>query len=100
MLTLLFGMFVKNTRNSTRKFSTSTQLLNEFCDNMDSEMRECFVGPMPVKEFFENFLPVQLPPARRRRLRGFEAMAGLESEIQMYNAFVRPFHAIFLVPNI
>jgi len=63
-------------------------------------MRECFVGPMPVKEFFENFLPVQLPPARRRRLQGFETMAGLEPEIQMYNTFVRPFHAIFLVPNI
>ena len=54
-------------------------------------MRKCFVGPMPVRDFLENFLPVQ-PPSRLDQLAGFGMMAGLMLGSQRYNAFVRSFH--------
>ena len=90
-MSTLLSTPVKNTRNSATKFAATTQPLNELCDNMDSEMRKCFVGPMPVRDFFETFLPVQPPPARWGQSPGFGVMAGLRLESQMYNAFVRSF---------
>jgi len=100
MSALLLSTPAKNTRNSSTKFAATTQPLNELCNDMDSEMRKCFVGPMPVKEFFGNFLPVQLSPAGRSQLRGFEVMAGIRSESQMYNAFVRSFLKPLLVSDL
>ena len=91
MSTLLLSTPAKNTRNSATKFAATTQPLNELCDNMDSEMRKCFVGPMPIKEFLDKFLPVQIPVARQGKLPGFEVMAGLRLESQMYDTFVRSF---------
>ena len=89
MSTLLLSTPAKNTRNSATKFAATTQPLNELCNNMDSEMRKCFVGPMAVRDFLEKFLPVELPPARRDQLPEFGVMAGLRLESQMYNTFVR-----------
>ena len=94
MPALLLSTPAKNTRNSATKFAATTQPLNELCDNMDSEMRKCFVGPMPVREFFNEFLPVQIPAATQGLLPGFGVMAGLRLESQMYNAFVRSFVVI------
>ena len=91
MSTLLLSTPVKNTRNSATKFAATTQPLNELCNDMDSEMRKCFVGPMPIQDFFDNFLPVQPPPARQGQLPGFGVMAGLRLESQMYSVFVRSF---------
>lgn len=82
---------VKNTCNSATKFAATIRPLTEQCDNMDSEMRKHFVGPMPVRQFLDEFLPVQIPPERRDRLPSFEAMTGVRLESQMYNTFVRPF---------
>jgi len=62
--------------------------LNELRDNMDSEMRKYFVGPMPVKEFLDNFLPVEPPERVRDELPGFGKMVS-KSESKMYNIFVR-----------
>ena len=59
--------------------------------NMDSEMGKCFVGPMPIKEFLDKFLPVQIPAGRRGQLPGFGVMGGLKLESQMYDTFVRSF---------
>ena len=91
MSALLLSTPVKNTRNSATKFAATTQPLNELCNNMDSEMRKYFVGPMPVKDFLENFLPIQLPSARQGQLPEFGVMAGLRLESQMYNTFVCSF---------
>ena len=98
MSTLLLSTPVKNTRNSSTKFAATTQPLNTLCNNMDAEMRKCFVGPMPVKDFLETFLPVQLPSLRRGKLPEFTEMAGLRLESQMYSAFVRSFFAITPIP--
>ena len=38
---------------------------------------------MPVKDFLENFLPVQLPPARPGQLSEFGVMMGLRLWSQM-----------------
>ena len=59
--------------------------------NMDSEMGKCFVGPMPIKEFLDKFLPVYPPTGRQGQLPGFGVMGGLKLESQMYDAFVRFF---------
>ena len=92
MPTLLLSTPAKNTRNSATKFAAITQPLNELCNNMDSEMRKCFVGPMPVRDFLGTFLPVQPPPVRWGRSPEFGMIAGLRLESQMYNEFVRSFH--------
>lgn len=60
---------------------------------MDVEMTKHFVGPMPVGEFFEKFLPVHHTP-RRSKLAGFELMEGSHSEGEMYKAFVRLFFVV------
>ena len=65
---------------------------------MDAEMRKCFVGPMPVKDFLEFFFPVQLPPLRPGQSPGFTVMTGLQLESQMYSVFVRSFLAITPTP--
>ena len=72
------------------KFAATIQPLNKLCNNMDLEMRRSFVGPMPVEEFLDNFLPVQLPVVRWNKLLGFGAVAKFRLESQMYNAFVCP----------
>ena len=90
-MSTLLSTPVKNTRNSATKFAATTQPLNELCNDMDSEMRKYFVGPMPVREFLDKFLPVQPPPARRGQSPEFGVMAGFRLESQMYNAFVRSF---------
>jgi len=91
MSELLLSTPIKNAHNSFTESAAIPQPPNELCNNMDAEMRKCFVGPMPVKDFFEDFLPVQLPPSRQDRLLGFGVMTGLRLESQMYGAFVRSF---------
>ena len=99
MSALLISTPVKNARNSSTNFPATPQPLNELCNNMDTEMRKCFVGPMPVKDFFKNFLPVQLPPLRQGQSPGFGVMAELRLESQMYSAFVRSFFPIVPLPQ-
>ena len=84
---------VKFTCNSGGKFSASVPPVKELCDGMDNEMRHRFVGPMPVEEFFKEFLPVQeLSEEVRAALPGFEEIAKVKREKQMYNRFVRCLH--------
>jgi hypothetical protein len=56
---------------------------------MDSEMRKNFVGPIPVRKFLEDFLPVELPPGHLARLADFKAMGRIRLEKRMYPKFVR-----------
>ena len=70
--------------------------LNELHD-MDFGMKESFVGPMPVKIFLDEFLPVQLPAAQREQLPGFGVMTGIGLESQMC-AFVRSLFVTLLDP--
>ena len=99
MPALLLSTPVKNTCNSSTKFAATPQPLNELCNNMDAEMRKCFVGPMPVRDFFENFLPVQFPSSRQGQLPGFGVMGGLRLESQMYSAFVSSFSSPYQFHN-
>ena len=57
-------------------------------------MRKYFIGPMPVRNFLDKFLPVRPPSIRKSMLPVFEAMAELSPESQMH-AFVR---IIFAIP--
>lgn len=84
----------KHTRNSAGKFSAIEKPpIKQLCDDMDNEMRRCFVGPMPVKEFFRKFLPTQeLSDKDRAALPGFEAIAKTKKENEMYDIFVRCSH--------
>lgn len=90
-MSTLLSTPAKNTLNSATKFAATTPERSELSKNMDSEMRKHFVGPMPIRKFFDSFLPVQLSTKRRKRLQSFEAMAELRLESEMYNEFVRPF---------
>lgn len=85
----------KNTCNSAAKFAATTQPLNQLQNNMDPETRKNFVGPMPVRKFLDNFLPVQLPPGHLTGLPNFAAMARSRLESQMYGTFVR---SLFILP--
>ena len=52
-----------------------------------------FVGPMPVRQFFQKFLPTPLsfPKTEKEKLAGFETMSAAGIENQMYDEFVRSF---------
>ena len=70
------------------------------CRDMDDEMRPSFVGPMPVKQFFQTFLPTPLKfsKAEKDKLVGFENMSACGSETQMYDELVRFFSIALSVP--
>jgi hypothetical protein len=100
MLTPLASAPVKSSRNRAAKFAATVQPLNDLCKNMDSEMlckntdsemRKDFVGPMPVRSFLDDFLPVVVPSELRGRLPDFNFMARRRSKRRMYSAFVCPF---------
>ena len=57
-------------------------------------MRRCFIGPMPVEDFFQEFLPTQegLSEEGRAGLLGFEAIAKTKKEKEKYGKFVHFFH--------
>lgn len=78
----------KNTCNSASKYAAVKAPRNELLDNMDSEMRKNFVGPMPVRDFFEAFLPIELPEELPQQPREFVEMASVTSEKDMYSKFV------------
>ena len=78
----------KNTYNSSSKYAAVKAPRNEVLDNMDSEMRKNFVGPMPVKEFFEAFLPVEPPEEFLKQPQEFVEMANATSEKDLYTKFV------------
>ena len=88
---------VKNTRNSSTKYSANIQPLKGLHKDMDTEMRKHFVGPMPVRKFLDDFLPVQFPTNPPRVLRGFSSMTNSGSEKEMYNAFVCHCSTILLI---
>jgi len=59
-------------------------------------MRDYFVGPMPVKEFFRKLLPTQkLSEEDRAALPGFEAIANPKKGDATYEEFVRRFSTLF-----
>ena len=90
MLTLRASTPVKNTCNSATKFAATIQPLKVLHHDMDSEMRKHFVGPMPVRKFLDDFLPVQLPQPQKR-LPGFQSVPSCGPEKAMYSKFVGPF---------
>ena len=88
------------TRNSIGRFSaTGEPPAPELCQEMDNEMRKSFIGPMPVKDFFQKFLPtpLKLSKAEKDKLVGFKKMSACRSEAKMYGKFVRfPFIALIV----
>ena len=90
----------KPTRNSVGRFSTTGEPpAPQLCREMDDEMRLFFVGPMPVKQFFQTFLPAPLKfsKAEKDKLAGFEKMSAAGPETQIHGEFVRFFSIILFV---
>ena len=88
----------KHTRNSAGTFSAvGNPPVRKLCEDMDNEMRHDFVGPMPVKLFFQKFLPAQpLSKKDKASLPGFEDVAKRGKETVMYGKLVRRFpHSIY-----
>ena len=93
----------KRTYNSAGRFSaTGEPPAPQLCREMDNEMWSSFVGPMPVKQFFQTFLPtpIKIPKSEKDRWVGFEKVATVGLENQMYDEFVRscPIVLLFLHP--
>jgi len=57
-------------------------------------MRQAFVGPLPVKAFFKDFLPVEISSPSASP--GFKSMAKAASEKDMYGFFVCSFAPLLL----
>ena len=76
-------------------FPVAIHLLNRTWNRVDfvMSMRKYFIGPMPVRNFLDKFLPVRPPSIRKSKLLGFEVMAGLNLESQV-DTFVRFISAI------
>ena len=56
---------------------------------LDEEMRQSFIGPLPVETFLNDFLPAEaVPPPLFSP--GFEEVANATCETDMYAPFVRP----------
>ena len=82
----------RHTRNSAGRFSAiENPPAKQLCDDMDNEMRYNFLGPMPVEQFFQKFLPLDETPPSKVRVTwpGFEAVAKAKKETAMYDKFVR-----------
>ena len=94
-MSLILSSPAKHTRNSAGRYSaTDKPPIKKLCDDMDDEMRRCFLGPMPIKEFFRKFLPIRKKPSGEEKaaLPGFESIAEVKKENEMYDKFVRCFH--------
>jgi len=90
----------KRARNDAGRFPAAGEPpAPELCREMDGEMRLSFVGPMPVKQFFQTFLPTPLtfPKAEKDKLTGFEKLSAAELGNQMYDKFVSFFSAVLFV---
>jgi len=88
----------KHTLNSAGRFSSvGKPPVKQLCDDMDNEMRRSFLGPMPVQQFFQKFLPGEAPPNKvKASLSRFAAVAEAKNETEMYDKFVRcPFHPVY-----
>lgn len=86
--------------NSAERFSSAGKpLAKQLCELLDNEMCKSFIGPMPVDEFFQAFLPTlpETSRAEKEKWAGFEGVSAAGLEKQMYGEFVRPCHAAFFV---
>ena len=81
---------VKRNANGSDKFAAAPTPLNKRHEQIDSEMRKRFVGPVPVKQFLKDFLPVpSLNKKKYKTLPAFSMVTKAKTEAQMYDAFVR-----------
>ena len=57
------------------------------------------VGPIPVQQFFQKFLPtsVSFPKTQRSKLAGFETISTAGLENQLHDEFVRTISILFFV---
>jgi len=80
---------VRNTQQTSADCSASPPLLvHALRIALDEEMRQCFIGPLSINKFFNDFLPVDdAPPPSVSS--GFTKMAKANLEKQMYRCFVR-----------
>jgi hypothetical protein len=68
---------------------------SELQPKLDAEMRQAFIGPLPIQKFFDDFLPVTNIPSPVASPE-FASMAEVTSEKNMYGNFVRSFSSLGL----
>lgn len=93
----LYSTPVRNIQQTAADCSASPPLLvHELRLALDQEMRQCFIGPLAINTFFNDFLPIHddLSPSPSQ---GFTHMARAANEKQMYESFVCSAPLIFLL---
>jgi hypothetical protein len=78
---------IKNQRSSTYRFSSASVQREEEYAQPGLEMTHSIVGPMPPKEFLDEFFPTITPHCPFEE-KDFNNTVSAEGELQMYDRFV------------
>ena len=85
---------IKKSSQLDRQFSTLTRYRDPTLNAIAEQMTSCIVGPMPIADFLEMFLPTSLIPRYKPSTTGgfhagaFKTCIGAEDELGMYKPFV------------
>lgn len=84
---------IKKSSQLERQFSTLTRYRDPTLNAIGERMIGCIVGPMPVANFLDTFLPISLIPCYQSTANGFREGAfwtciGAKDELGMYEPFV------------
>ena len=85
---------IKKSSRLDRQFSTLTRYRDPTLNAIAEQMTSCIVGPMPIADFLEMFLPTSLIPRYKLSTAGgfqpgaFKTCIGAEDELGMYKPFV------------
>lgn len=89
-----------------RLFSTYTQYRHPTVHNIGHNMKSSVVGPMPIKDFLDDFLPLSRIPDysstthQFRKHCSFNAVVGIANELGMYEPFVSSAILVIMSPNL
>lgn len=97
---------IKKDRATERLFSTYTQYRHPTVHNIGHNMKSSVVGPMPIKDFLDDFLPLSRIPDysstthQFRKHCSFNAVVGIANELGMYEPFVSSAILVIMSPNL
>ena len=84
---------IRKSSQLERQFSTLTHYCNPTLNAIGDQITGCIVGPMPISNFLDTFLPASLIPcyqttASRFRAGAFKQCIDTKDELGMYKPFV------------